>query len=113
MSTTKKTQPWTHERHSAAIVDDVLDGNAKRDALAEIERLQAEVRYYKDREQSIITACERVADGGQYRADIVGAIERIRRQRDERGGLLRQFVSACDGNPHTRSIVAAALEALK
>jgi hypothetical protein len=41
------------------------------------------VAHYRDREKSIIEACERVADGGQYRADIVSAIETIRHGRDE------------------------------
>lgn len=36
----------------------------------------------KRREQDIIEACERVADGGQYRADIVSAIDRIREERN-------------------------------
>lgn len=44
-------------------------------ALAEVDRLRR-------REASIIEACERVADGGQYRADIVSAIQRIRYERD-------------------------------
>lgn len=45
--------------------------------------LTSELRRYKDREASIIEACERVADGGQYRADIVSAIQRLRHGRDE------------------------------
>ena len=50
-------------------------GKALRDMTAERDHL-------KSREQSIIAACERVADGGQYRADIVSAIQTIRKQRD-------------------------------
>lgn len=50
---------------------------------AEIASITAERDRLKRREASIIEACERVADGGQYRADIVSAIERIRRERDE------------------------------
>lgn len=53
-------------------------------ALCRMAREQSShVAYYRRREESIIAACERVADGGQYRADIVSAIERIRRERDE------------------------------
>lgn len=52
-------------------------------AANENARLTAEREHLKRREESIIDACERVADGGQYRADIVSAIQRIRRERDE------------------------------
>ncbi len=38
--------------------------------------------HLEDRERSIIEACERVADGGQYRADIVSAIDTMRKRRD-------------------------------
>jgi hypothetical protein len=38
--------------------------------------------HLKRREQDIISATE-PADGGQWRADIVGAIQRVRRERDE------------------------------
>jgi hypothetical protein len=52
-----------------------LLARALREAVADRDHL-------KRREQDIIDACERVADGGQYRADIVAAIQTIRRQRD-------------------------------
>lgn len=45
--------------------------------------MTADRDFLKRREQDIIEACERVADGGQYRADIVSAINRIRAERDE------------------------------
>lgn len=50
---------------------------------AELRAVTAERDHLKRREKSIIGACERVADGGQCRADIVSAIQRIRRERDE------------------------------
>jgi hypothetical protein len=52
-------------------------------ALNRAEKAEAERDHLKRREASIIEACERVADGGQYRADIVSAIQRLRRERDE------------------------------
>jgi hypothetical protein len=45
--------------------------------------MTADRDFLKRRERDIIEACERVADGGQYRADIVSAINRIRSERDE------------------------------
>lgn len=51
-------------------------GEASLRALAD---MTAERDHLKRREQSIIEACERVTDGGQYRADIVSAIQRLRR----------------------------------
>lgn len=51
-------------------------------ALARAERAETERNFYQDRERSIIEACERVADGGQYRADIVSAIQSLRERRD-------------------------------
>ena len=53
-------------------------------------RLRAEVAYIKDREESIIAACDRVADGGKYRADIVSAVQRIRSGREEARAALAQ-----------------------
>ena len=53
-------------------------------------RLRAEVAYLKDREESIIAACDRVADGGKYRADIVSAVQRIRSGREEARAALAQ-----------------------
>ena len=50
---------------------------------AQLASVAAERDHLKDRERSIIEACERVADGGQYRADIVSAIQTIRKQRDD------------------------------
>ena len=47
----------------------------------EIARLTAERDHLKRREADIIEATD-PADGGQYRADIVGAIKRLRRERD-------------------------------
>lgn len=92
-----------------------VDGDEAEALVVEIDRLQGDVRHLKDREQSIITACERVADGGQYRADIVSAIERIRRQRDERGDLLREFVEVAKANEFLMdlSLLVRAQEALK
>lgn len=51
-------------------------------AAAEIAALGDEVAWHKQREKDIVTACERVADGGQFRADIIGAIHRIKDERD-------------------------------
>lgn len=51
-------------------------------AEARASAAERECDRLRDRERSIIDACERVADGGQYRADIIGAIERIREDRD-------------------------------
>ena len=66
-----------------------------------IERLESETDRLKQREADIIEACEHVADGGQYRADIVSAIHRIRHERDEARALngaeitrLRSILSA-------------------
>lgn len=53
------------------------------EARANITKVEAQRDHLKRREQDIVEACERVADGGQYRADIVSAIQRIRRERDE------------------------------
>lgn len=84
---------WTKARHDVVKID--AEESAARGymlthepktiltMLAEIERLQSSVAYYQRREADIIEACERVADGGQYREDIVSAIQRIRRERDE------------------------------
>jgi hypothetical protein len=46
------------------------------------EKAEADRDHLKRREESIIEVCERVADGGKYRADIVSAIQRIRQARD-------------------------------
>ncbi len=89
--------------------------------MTELERLRAERDaaiadrdHLKDRERSIIEACERVTDGGQYRADIVSAIENIRRQRDDARTVLRCLVTAgFDGDPALRALVEQAREALK
>lgn len=87
-------------------------GKALRDMTAERDHL-------KSREQSIIAACERVADGGQYRADIVSAIQTIRQQRDERGDLLRRMVADHDmraraiGTCGVDPLIEAAREMLK
>ena len=51
-------------------------------AAAEIVALGNEVARLEQREKDIITACERVADGGQFRADIIGASRRIKDERD-------------------------------
>lgn len=56
----------------------------------------AERDHLKRREQSIIAACERVADGGRYRADIVGAIQRLRRERDEARAVADAVVEAVE-----------------
>lgn len=69
---------WCHRPSAEQIVC------ADRFALvAEVQRQAGEVDYLRRREADIIEACERVADGGQYRADIVSAIQRIRTERDE------------------------------
>jgi hypothetical protein len=57
------------------------DGREER--LPSYEEALTELKRLKQREADIVEACERVADGGQYRADIVSAIQRIRRERDE------------------------------
>jgi hypothetical protein len=62
------------------------------------------IAYLKSREQSIIDACERVADGGQYRADIVAAIQTIRSQRDEaRAEVERLRAELAKAQPSTRT----------
>lgn len=94
--------------------------------MTELERLRAERNaaiaerdFYKQREADIIGACERVADGGQYRADIVAAINRIRRERDERDDLLRRMVADHDmraraiGTSGVDPLIEAAREMLK
>lgn len=48
-----------------------------------IQTLLSTIRHLKDREESIIAACDKVADGGQYRADIVSAISGMRKERDQ------------------------------
>lgn len=74
---------------------------AERQLHQGIARAKAETDRLKQREADIIEACEHVADGGQYRADIVSAIHRIRRERDEARALngaeitrLRSILSA-------------------
>ena len=42
-----------------------------------------DVAYYKRREAAIIAAVGPVCDGGQYVNDIVSAVERMKRERDE------------------------------
>jgi hypothetical protein len=51
-------------------------------ARAESAALRAEVDHLRDREATIIKAVKPVADGGQYRADIVSAIARVTAERD-------------------------------
>jgi len=87
------------------------DGETSPDA-AEIGRLKkllaectAERDHLRRREADIIEACERVADGGQYRADIVSAIQRIRSERD---GAQAQVARAA-----TPNATAAAVEAIR
>ena len=72
-------------------------------------RARADVTAERDhlmrREQSIIEACERVADGGRYRADIVSAIQRLRRERDDALAMLTkadEAIDACE-DAHDRS----------
>jgi hypothetical protein len=67
--------------------------NDMGDMLAKIDVLTSQRDHLRRREADIIEACERVADGGQYRADIVSAIQRIRRERD---ALKAAIVDACD-----------------
>lgn len=66
-------------------------------ATAERDDATATVRHLRDREASIIEACERVSDGGQCRADIVSAIGRIRRERDEARRELADFRAVARG----------------
>ena len=55
--------------------------------MTEIEKLQAEIAFYKRREADICAAVGGVADGGQYRADIIAAIVNLRNR--ERDAVLR------------------------
>src|SRR6185437_1041008 len=56
-------------------------------------QVEADRTYLKRREESIIEACQRVADGGQYRADIVSAIQRIRGERDGLAPILDEVMA--------------------
>lgn len=60
----------------------------------EIADLRAEPDFLKRREQSIIEDCENMADGGKYRADIMSAIRRIRRERDENAAKVTALEAA-------------------
>ncbi len=71
---------------------------------------EAEVARLKRREADIVEACERVADGGQCRADVVSAIQTIRRQRDERGEVLRKIVA--DHDERVRAVFTSAADPL-
>ena len=64
--------------------------------VTEIEALRHEAARLRKREADIIEACERVADGGQFRADIVSAIQRIRRERDAAHGGIRKAIAAME-----------------
>lgn len=67
----------------AEVARDGLTLSDDVEALAQaLQKVTSERDFLKRREQSIIEATE-PADGGQYRADIAGAIERQRRQLDE------------------------------
>jgi chromosome segregation ATPase len=71
----------------SALVDEA------RAALSESERgrkeAEREVERFKEREAHFAKALS-VADGGQYRADWDGAIERVLRERDEARSALRE-----------------------
>ena len=55
--------------------------------MPEVEKLRDEVAFYKRREADICAAVGGVADGGQYRADIIAAIVNLRNR--ERDAVLR------------------------
>jgi hypothetical protein len=64
--------------------------SAEREAAAELE-------FYRDREKHI-AALLKVADGGQYRADWNGAVERLKREAAQRAyedaeDVLQRFIS--------------------
>lgn len=69
-----------HARRLAGLAIDLARG--ARQLLRALSAARSDRDFLKRREQYIIEACERVADGGQYCADIVSAIQRIRRERD-------------------------------
>lgn len=63
--------------------------------------------FLKRREQDIIAATE-PADGGQYRADIAGAIQRQRRELDEaRGEISRLRAELAEAREFVRRLTAA------
>ena len=89
------------DRADASHAAGVAEERARLDAMAdEIEALRRDNARLMKREADIIEACERVADGGRYRTDIVSAINRIRGEREAlRAGLTSAIgvAESCDG----------------
>ena len=80
------------------------------DLLDALDEAIAERDHLKRREHDIIEACEHVADGGQYRADIVAAIQRIRRERDDARKTLDEAAPTLE---HAREKAIASLRTRK
>jgi len=84
-----------------------------RTAHADNERIALQRDHLKRREADLIEACERVADGGQYRADIVSAIQRIRRERDDARAEIREALALLGGDAAAVGLVEAVKRAIE
>lgn len=58
-----------------------------------VNRLKAEIEFFKEREKAIVNELS-VADGGEYRADILSAIEKLKTERDRAFFQLAKAVDA-------------------
>jgi hypothetical protein len=123
MSETKRKSPEERARALCygedAVCEHTSTGLACHDCIlaalrsAEMEAA-AELEFYRDREKHI-AALLKVADGGQYRADWDGAVERLKREAAdealERAAVLAAPLGRASGP--TRWEIAVAIRGLK
>lgn len=61
-----------------------------------IENLQAQLRFYKDREASICKAVGGVSDNGQYRADVIEHLTMLYKEHALMKDYIRNFLTEGD-----------------
>lgn len=118
VETATRTRLRTQESRISGLLADA--GMSVGDIVASVAALVANRDHLRRREADIIEACERVADGGQYRADIVSAIMRIRGERDmwrtnaeEARGLVMRAQQEHDEMRSARDVLLAEVDRLR